>query len=56
MKTISELLGQKFSYFAKSFDFHGKTYVLRTAFPYKYITDLTHDFEVGMIGVATIIF
>lgn len=51
----SELLGQKFSYFAEAFDFHGKTYVLRTAFPYKYITDLTHDFEVGMIGVATII-
>ncbi len=51
----SELLGQKFSYFAKAFDFHGKTYVLRTAFPYKYVTDLTHDFEVGMIGVTTII-
>ncbi len=51
----SELLGQKFSYFAKAFDFHGKTYVLRTAFPYKYITDLTHDFEVGMIVVAVVI-
>jgi len=25
----SELLGQKFSYLAKSFTFHGKTYVLR---------------------------
>lgn len=51
----SELLGQKFAYFAKAFDFHGKTYVLRTAFPYKYVTDLTHDFEIGIIGVTTII-
>jgi len=51
----SELLGQKFSYFAKAFDFHGKTYVLRTAFPYKYMTDLTHDFEIGIIGMTTVI-
>jgi two-component system phosphate regulon sensor histidine kinase PhoR len=51
----SELLGQKFSYFAKSFDFHGKTYIMRTAFPYKYVTELTQDFEIGIIAVATII-
>lgn len=51
----SELLGQKFSYFAKAFDFHGKKYVMRTAFPHKYVTELTHDFELGMIAVATII-
>jgi two-component system, OmpR family, phosphate regulon sensor histidine kinase PhoR len=51
----SELLGQRFSYFAKTFDFHGKIYVLRTAFPYKYVTDLTNDFEIGIIGVTTII-
>jgi two-component system, OmpR family, phosphate regulon sensor histidine kinase PhoR len=51
----SELLGQKFSYFAKAFNFHGKTYILRTAFPYKYMTDLTNDFEIGIIGVTTII-
>lgn len=51
----SDLLGQKFSYFAKSFDFHGKTYVMRTAFPYKYVTELTHDFELGIIALATVI-
>lgn len=51
----SELLGQKFSYFAKAFDFNGKTYILRIAFPYKYVTELTHDFEIGVIGVASII-
>lgn len=49
----SELLGQKFSYFAKAFDFHGKTYVMRTAFPYKYVTEITNDFEIGVIALAT---
>ncbi len=52
---FSELLGQKFSYFAKSFDFHGKTYIMRTAFPYKYVVELTQDFEIGIIAVATIV-
>lgn len=55
MEDYSDLLGQKFSYFAKSFNFHGKTYVMRTAFPYKYVTELTHDFEMGMIALGSII-
>jgi len=55
IEDYSDLLGQKFSYFAKAFDFHGKTYVMRTAFPYKYVTELTHDFEMGMIALASII-
>lgn len=49
----SELLGQKFSYFARAFDFHGKTYVMRTAFPYKYVVEITNDFEIGVIALAT---
>lgn len=49
----SELLGQKFSYFAKAFDFNGKTYVMRTAFPYKYVVELSHDFEIGVLAIAT---
>ncbi len=49
----SDLLGQKFSYFAKAFDFHGKTYVMRTAFPYKYVIEITKDFEIGAIALAT---
>lgn len=52
---FSELLNQKFAYYAKAFDFHGKTYVIRTAFPYKYVVELTHDFEIGIIAVATVI-
>ena len=51
----SDLLGQKFSYFAQSFDFHGKTYVMRTAFPYKYVMELSHDFEIGVIALAAIV-
>jgi two-component system phosphate regulon sensor histidine kinase PhoR len=48
----SELLAQKFAYMAMSFDFHGKPYVMRIAFPYKYVSELTHDFEIGFIGSA----
>ena len=51
----SELLKQKFAYLAISFDFHGKPYVLRTAFPYKYVTELTRDFETGVIALAAAI-
>lgn len=51
----SELLDQKFAYMAKAFDFHGKTYVMRTAFPYKYVIDLTHDCEMGFLLLATVV-
>lgn len=49
----SALLGQRFYYLAKSFTFHGKTYVLRTAVPYKYVVDLSHQFEMGFLGLST---
>lgn len=48
----SGLLGKEFAYFAKAFDFHGKRYVIRTAFPYDYMQQLTQDFEIGIIFVA----
>ncbi|MBA2368586.1 MAG: PAS domain-containing protein [Candidatus Protochlamydia sp.] len=51
----SKLLHQKFSYTAKAFDFHGKTYVLRLAFPHQYVNEITHDFEVGFLIFATAI-
>lgn len=51
----SQILNQKFSYFAKSFDFHGKTYVLRTAFPYHYVKEIIDDFKIGFLGLATLI-
>ena len=51
----SQLLNQKFSYFAKAFDFHGKTYVLRTAFPYQYVKEIIHDFDIGFLGLAILV-
>jgi two-component system phosphate regulon sensor histidine kinase PhoR len=49
----SELFQEEFAYYAKSFNFHGKIYVLRVAFPYRFITALTRDFEIGFLGLAT---
>lgn len=48
----STLLKQKFLYTAQTFDFHGKTYALRTAFPYIFVTELTRDVEIGLIGLS----
>lgn len=52
----SYVLKQKFSYIAKAFNFHGKTYVLRAAFPYKFIEEMTRDFEIGFLTIATAAF
>lgn len=49
----SKLLRQRFVYIAESFDFHGKTYVLRIAFPYSFVEELTHDVEFGFVGLAS---
>ena len=45
----SQLLGQELSYFAKTFFFHGKKYIIRTAFHLKYLKELIRDFEVGFL-------
>lgn len=51
----SQLLNQHFSYFAKAFDFHGKRYVLRTAFPHQYMREIVHHFEMGFLGLSSLI-
>jgi len=51
----SDLLAQKFAYMAKAFDFHGKTYIMRIAFPYNYVAELTKDLKVSFIIVATLV-
>lgn len=51
----SDLLGQKFAYLAMTFDFHGETYILRTAFPFRYVQELQTDFELGFLVLATLI-
>lgn len=52
-ESYSDVLGQKFAYVAVSFDFHGKTYVIRTAFPFRYIKEIINDFEVSFLILAT---
>ena len=51
----SNLLQQRFSYLAKTFDFHGKTYIIRTAFPSKYFNDLARDCEVAFLAIISAI-
>lgn len=45
----SDTFGVLFAYVAETFLFNGKTFVLRTAFPYEQILDLTENFQVGML-------
>jgi len=51
----SDLLGEKFFYMAKAFDFHGKTYVIRTAYPYPYVAELIHDARLGFIFLVSMV-
>lgn len=51
----SDILSQKFAYLATTFDFHGKTYIMRSAFPYRYVEELMHDFTLGFIGFAVVV-
>lgn len=51
----SEMLSQKFAYMAMKFDFHGKPYVLRTAFPYSYVREAQKDFEWGFLALAILL-
>jgi len=50
----SKVLQQRFVYLAKAFDFQGQTYVLRTAFPHKFVLDLSNDIGLGLIALFTI--
>lgn len=51
----STILDQEFAYFAKAFDFHGKTFVLRTAFPLQYVQTLSRFFEIGFITFIALV-
>lgn len=54
-EAYSNILAQKFSYVAVAFEFHGKTYVMRTAFPFRYVKELVNDFEVGFLVLASVV-
>ncbi|NGX39993.1 MAG: Sensor histidine kinase ResE [Chlamydiae bacterium] len=45
----SVTFGGKFGYVAERFQFQGKTFILRTVFPFQQIEDLTETFEIGML-------
>ncbi len=45
---------QKFTFFAKAFPFHQKTYVMRTAFPSRYLSDLKEDLEIGFLALTIV--
>jgi signal transduction histidine kinase len=45
----SEILKQKLIYMAKVFEFQGKSYVLRVAFPFRYTQELKEKFQFGFI-------
>ncbi|PIS00817.1 MAG: histidine kinase [Chlamydiae bacterium CG10_big_fil_rev_8_21_14_0_10_35_9] len=51
----SQLFSQSFAYVAISFNFQGKPYVLRTAFPLKQIKNLTSSFEIGFLTIGAIV-
>jgi two-component system phosphate regulon sensor histidine kinase PhoR len=51
----SDILSHKFAYLATTFDFHGKNYIMRSAFPYRYVEELMHDFKLGFIGFAIVV-
>jgi len=51
----SDLFHRQFAYFAKRFNFHGKPYVLRIAFPHEYIAALIEDFESGFLSISVAI-
>ncbi|HSX04505.1 MAG TPA: ATP-binding protein [Rhabdochlamydiaceae bacterium] len=54
----SKTFAGKFAYVAIKFDFQGRSYILRTAFPFNQIQDLTKNFEIGFLifSFATLLF
>nr|NGX55684.1 hypothetical protein [Chlamydiota bacterium] len=54
----SSLFGQEMAYIALSFDFQGKNYILRSAFPNTQIKELTDDFSLTFLamGITILIF
>jgi signal transduction histidine kinase len=51
----SQIFSNKFAYVAIAFNFHGTKYILRTAFPFTQVQELTHNFEVGFLLLSFII-
>lgn len=54
-ESFSDALSQKFAYTAVLFESHGEKYVIRTAFPYRYVKELINDFEIGFLLLASLV-
>ena len=54
----SEIFQRRFVYVAERFDFQGKPFVLRMAFPFKQLEVMMHHFQMGLIatGVLFLVF
>jgi len=52
---LSDTFDKQFAYVAQAFPFQGEKYILRTAFPYEQIQDLTESFEIGVLIFSFII-
>jgi len=51
----SDTFGGRFAYVAETFPFQDKTYILRTAFPYEQILDLTGRFKIGIFIITFVV-
>lgn len=52
----SEILEQRFKYYAKAFQFKGNTYIIRTSFPFSYYQALETDFKSAFFLTFAILF
>jgi two-component system phosphate regulon sensor histidine kinase PhoR len=50
----SEILGQYYLYIATHFESHGKPFVLRVAFPWQFVDELSRSFELALIILLTV--
>jgi len=51
----SVLFAENFAYVAKAFKFQSNKYVLRMAFPLKYVHHLSRKFEIGFMALASLV-
>ncbi len=52
---LSKTFGVRFAYIAVAFTANGKTYVIRTAYPYAPIEEMMHNFVIGFLFLGTML-
>lgn len=51
----SQIFSRRFIYIAKAFDVKGQKYILRLAFPYSQLDELSHNFDIGFIALCFVL-